>query len=426
MNYYENPKKNDFISLTSRPTIQAKDLQQIITNIYSEIELRGDLAIKDFTKKYDGFSLESFIVGKSIIDEAYAQIDITLKNAILKAYNNIEVFHKAQAAENLKVEIEDGIELSQKSVGIERVGIYIPGGTAPLLSTILMLAIPARIAGCKQIVLCSPPTFDGGIHPSILATAKICGIKEIYSIGGAQAIAALSVGTETIPKVMKVFGPGNQYVTAAKEYALNYGVAMDLPAGPSELLVFADKTAIPAFVAADLLSQAEHGIDSQVILVCVEKAIAKQVEKELQNQVQDLPRKEIAKACLINSRSILFKTIDDAFEFINEYAPEHLIIASENAEEYVDKIVNAGSVFLGNYCPESAGDYASGTNHTLPTSGWAKSFSGVNLDAFTKKITFQSISKKGLKSLAKTITSIAREEQLEAHARAIDIRFKTE
>lgn len=424
MNLLLNPNPTEFMKLAKRPSLEHVNLQRIVTDIYSEIEDKGDQAVKEFTKKYDQVELQNLRVDLDLLNEAYAQMDEKLKTAVSSASKNIHSFHSSQLTEINNLEVQKDIVLSQKNVGIQRIGIYIPGGTAPLLSTILMLAIPATIAGCQEIVLCSPPSYNGTIHPSILATAKMCGINEVYACGGAQAIAAMALGTESIKKVMKVFGPGNQYVTAAKEYALRYGVAMDLPAGPSELLVFADKTAVPAFVAADLLSQAEHGADSQVVLLSNSMDIISKVYEELANQIQSLPRRDIAEAALKNSKSIYFESTNLAFEFVNEYAPEHLIIACEEPQQYVEYIKNAGSVFLGNYCPESAGDYASGTNHTLPTNGWAKSFSGVNIDAFTKKISFQAINKEGLESLALTVTTMAREEQLEAHARAIDIRLK--
>ena len=424
MNLLINPDPAEFYELTKRPSIESENLQNIIADVYANIEKNGDQAVKEFTKKYDGVELENLRVNEDELTEAYTQMDEKLKTAISIASKNIHSFHAAQLADVKNLEVQEGIVLSQRNVGIQRVGIYIPGGTAPLLSTILMLAIPAKIAHCKENVLCSPPTYNGGIHPSILATAKMCGITEVYSVGGAQAIAAMAIGTESIKKVMKVFGPGDQYVTSAKEYALRYGVAMDLPAGPSELLVFADKSAVSAFIASDLLSQAEHGGDSQVVLVSTSNEIISEVYEELANQIQTLPRKKIAESALLNSKAVFFDSIENAFQFVNEYAPEHLIIASESPTKYVELIENAGSVFLGNFCPESAGDYASGTNHTLPTNGWAKSYSGVNIDAFTKKISFQSINKEGLKLLAPSVTTIAREEQLEAHARAIDIRLK--
>ncbi len=425
MKEFINPSREMYDQLVRRPTISAREMRNTISTVFKEIELKGDEAVKSFTSAYDSVDLEKIQVGKEVLERAYAQMDKSLIQAIRTAKENIYSFHEAQYPTDINIEINKGIQLLQRSVPIERIGIYIPGGTAPLLSTILMLAIPARIAGCKEIVLCSPPTYKGSIHPSILATAHICGIQEVYAVGGAQAIAAMAIGTETIRKVMKVFGPGNQFVTAAKEYAIDYGVAMDLPAGPSELLVFADETSVPAFIAADLLSQAEHGVDSQVVLITTSNDIAIQVKNEVYDQVERLPRKSIATEALKNSFSVVIDSPEEAFYFINQYAPEHLIIASEQPSSYIDKIQNAGSVFLGNYCPESAGDYASGTNHTLPTSGWAKAYNGVNIDSYMKKITFQHINKEGLELIGNAITLMAREEQLEAHARAVDIRLNT-
>jgi histidinol dehydrogenase len=417
------PKMSNYKTLTTRPKKDSQELGAVVKDIFDQVEKYGDKALIGFTERFDNCRLDALLVSNEEIDRASSSVSEELQEAIMRAKMNIETFHLTQLTDPILVQIADGIECMQKSVAIERVGIYIPGGTAPLFSTVLMLAVPAILAGCKEIVLCSPPNSNGNIHPAILWTAQLCGVTSIYKVGGAQAIAAMSIGTESIPKVAKVFGPGNQYVTAAKAYAQNYGVAMDMPAGPSELLVYADNTCVPEFVAADLLSQAEHGTDSQVILVATNSGIITEVNKELANQIKVLPRKDIAKDALSNSKAIVILNQRDAFDYINDYAPEHLIIASVNASDYVAKIINAGSVFLGNYCPESAGDYASGTNHTLPTDGWAKSYNGVNVDSFSRKITFQSISKKGIQGLGDTVITMAENESLQAHANAVKVRL---
>ena len=348
-----------------------------------------------------------------------------LKQAIEQAKNNIEVFHTSQKEEPKIIETTKGVQCWRKSVGIEKVGLYIPGGTAPLFSTILMLAVPAKVAGCKEIVLCTPPNKEGKVNPVILYTANLVGVTKIFKVGGAQAIGAMTFGTETIPQVYKIFGPGNQFVTKAKELVQEYGVAIDMPAGPSEVLVIADETSNPSFVAADLLSQAEHGTDSQVILVSNNKGIIGEIENELEKQVNELPRKDIAQKALKNSRTVYFDSIEEGIDFSNEYAPEHLIIASEKADDFIEKITNAGSVFLGNYSCESAGDYASGTNHTLPTYGYAKNYSGVSLDSFVKKITFQKLSKEGIQNIGNTIELMAEAEGLQAHKNAVTLRLKS-
>ena len=417
------PKSSEFRNLTVRPKKDVSQVEALIKEIYEQVAEFGDIALIEFTERFDNCRVENLCVSDEEIGNACALISEELKEAIKIAKINIEKFHKAQICNPISIQISEGIECMQKSIAIERVGIYIPGGTAPLFSTVLMLAVPAILAGCQEIILCSPPNIEGNIHPAILWTAQLCGISKIYKVGGAQAIVAMSIGTSTVPKVNKVFGPGNQYVTAAKVYAQKYGVAMDLPAGPSELLVYADDTCIPKFVAADLLSQAEHGTDSQVILVASNAVIVDKVKKELSNQIVDLPRRDIAKDALKNSKAIVILNKNGAFDFINEYAPEHLIIASEIASEYIELIINAGSVFLGNYCPESAGDYASGTNHTLPTDGWSKSYNGVNVDSFSRKVTFQSITKKGIQELGDTIITMAENEQLQAHANAVKVRL---
>ncbi len=418
-----HPSADQYPSLCKRPEIDHVLLSTGIQTVFNEIQRNGDSALLKYTEKFDGVKLTSSVYNNKYIDPDSIPISDDLKQSISTAYNNINTFHIAQKSSSLKVETMPGIVCSQQTLPISRVGIYIPGGSAPLFSTVLMLAIPATLAGCEQIVLCTPPNKSGDIHPAILYAALISGIKEIRLVGGAQAIAALTFGTSEIPAVHKIFGPGNQYVTAAKQLAQNYGVAIDMPAGPSEVLIFADESATPAFVAADLLAQAEHGDDSQVILVTENEKMVALTFIEIEKQLEMLPRKNIAKQALSHSKAIVVENHIKAFEFINTYAPEHLIIASDESEKYIPHIRNAGSVFLGNYCPESAGDYASGTNHTLPTNGWARSYSGVNLDAFCKKITFQTISEDGLKGLAKTIITMAEAEELQAHANAVKVRL---
>lgn len=423
MKHYNNPESALFMELSKRPTLDSSSLIGTIQQIFSKVAQKGDQALLDMTEKYDNTTLNSVSVSLEEARKAWQTLNRPLQKSIQNAAKNIRSFHSAQVQSPIDIDIDEGISLGQKSVPIKRVGIYIPAGTAPLISTTMMLAIPASVAGCQEIVLCSPPTTNGNIHPAILATASFCGVTEIFAVGGAQAIAGLSIGTESIKPVQKIFGPGNQYVTAAKTMAQNYGVSMDLPAGPSELLVYADQTSVPSFVAADLLSQAEHGVDSQVVLVSNRLETIKEIEQELELQLQTLPRRDIAKKALENSLSICLEDQNSIINFINHYGPEHLILSGTDFQNIFEKIESAGSIFLGNYCPESAGDYASGTNHTLPTNGWAHSYSGVNLDAFTKKISYQSISESGLHKLASTVTTLARAEQLEAHARAIEVRF---
>jgi histidinol dehydrogenase len=415
---------DDLINITHRPMIDAADLQKVIADIYQGIITSGDAHLIELTKKFDKTDILSVKVDETSIDQAYETLDSELKVAIIKAQENIIKFHTAQLPNVVEVETMSGVYCYQKAKAIERIGIYIPGGTAPLFSTILMLAIPAKIAGVKEIVLCSPPTFKGGIHPTILATAKICGIDQVFQVGGAQAIAAMAVGTDAIPKVSKIFGPGNQYVTAAKENAQKYGVAIDMPAGPSEVLVYADDTCVPAYVAADLLSQAEHGIDSQVVAVVTNQVIADAINEAVIDQLEVLPRKDIAIKALQNSHIIIEPDRSKAFKYINAYGPEHFIIASDHAEDLSELTINAGSVFLGNLCPEAVGDYASGTNHTLPTYGWAKSYSGVNIDTFMRKITFQKLTKEGMSNLGPIVVKMAEAEQLQGHANAVKIRLK--
>lgn len=424
MQTYINPQLSDWLALASRPTQKSEDLQAVVLEVFNEIQLKKDKALFDFTEKFDQIKLPSLQVSPEEIEEAKSLISDDLKQAIELAASNIEKFHSAQKEEINIIESTKGVKCWRESRGIENVGIYIPGGTAPLFSTTLMLGIPAKLAGCKNIILCSPPDKKGKIHPAILYTANLIGIEKIYKVGGIQAIGALTFGTETIKKVDKIFGPGNQYVTAAKQAAQNFGVAIDMPAGPSEVLVIADETSIPKYVAADLLSQAEHGADSQVILLTDNANILNKTLRELEIQLQILPRKKLAAESLKNSKGIVLKTIDECVAFSNFYAPEHLIFACENAENYTSQIMNAGSVFLGNYSCESAGDYASGTNHTLPTNAYAKNYSGVSLDSFVKKITFQKLSSEGIKNIGPAIELMAEAEELFAHKNAVTLRLK--
>jgi len=415
------PERSVWNELCKRPTFDLSELEDQVKGILSEVKDRGDDALLDMAKKYDGVTLSSIELD---LKDLNFSIDSELADAIGMAKENIEKFHRSQQEESNPLETMEGVKCWRKSVAIQHVGLYIPGGSAPLFSTLLMLAIPAQIAGCSNIVVCTPPTKDGTVNEVIGWTCKMLGIDKIYLVGGAQAVAAMTFGTESIQKVDKIFGPGNQYVTAAKQLAQNFGVAIDMPAGPSEVLVIADDSANPAFVAADLLSQAEHGADSQVVLVSDSDQLINQVTAEVSNQVAQLPRKEIAEKALENSRSILVADLDEAVEFSNTYAPEHLIIATANSEELGEKITIAGSVFLGNWSCESAGDYASGTNHTLPTNGYARNYSGVSLDSFVKKITFQRLSETGLKNLGPAIEKMAEAEQLQAHKNAVTLRLK--
>ena len=423
MKLINNPSRSDWGKALARPVQKSKDIEKIVKPIMRKVKRAGDKALKKFALEYDHVEIKELLVTREEIMEAKSLVEPSLQAAIIQAKENIEKFHQAQASPDLIMEVMPGVTCSRRSVPIQRVGLYIPGGTAPLFSTVLMLGVPANIAGCEEIVLCTPPNKQGKIHPAILFTADLIGIDKIVKVGGAQAIAALTFGTESVPQVDKIFGPGNQYVTAAKQLAVKNGVAIDMPAGPSEVLVYADHTAVPAFVAADLLSQAEHGIDSQVVLVCSSEKIAQKVLKEVDAQVEALPRKDIAKRALENSVAVIMPKQEKALELINDYAPEHLIICVENEEEVVAQIVNAGSVFIGNYTPESAGDYASGTNHTLPTYGYAKSYSGVSLDSFVKKITYQKITAEGISLLGPTIEIMAANEQLEAHKNAVTLRL---
>ncbi len=420
-----NPKMQDWSELLKRPTQTFNDIEGVVKQVFNDIEENGDEAIKKYTEKFDKVIVENSLVSDLELKEAINQVSDDLKEAIILAKNNIEKFHKSQIVKSEKIETSDGVICWQEKRAIQKVGLYIPGGTAPLFSTILMLAIPAELAGCKKVILCTPPNKEGKIHPAILYAADLCGIKEIYKIGGIQAIAAMTFGTKTVPKVYKIFGPGNQFVTVSKQIAQQYGVAIDMPAGPSELLVVVDNFANADFVASDLLSQAEHGTDSQVILVSTSKEMMEQVEKEVAIQIDLLPRKEIAKVAISYSKMIYCETDQLAIDLINEYAPEHFIICTKNEDFYMGNIQNAGSVFIGEFTPESAGDYASGTNHTLPTNGYARNYSGVNLDSFIRSVSFQKISKKGILNIGKAIEVMAEAEGLQAHKNAVSIRLKS-
>ena len=418
------PKKETWSEILKRPTQTVKEIETTVNQVFEDVQNNGDTAIKKYTKKFDKVAVTSLQVTQEEISIAVEAVSSELKEAIQQAAANIEKFHRAQKTEKVYQETTPGVVCWQEKRPIEKVGLYIPGGTAPLLSTVLMLAIPAKIAGCQEIILCSPPNLEGKIANEILYTANLCGVTNIFKVGGIQAISGLTFGTETIPKVYKIFGPGNQFVTVAKQLATKYGVAIDMPAGPSELLVMADDSANASFVASDLLSQAEHGADSQVILVSTSEKLIEDVSKEVEKQLKELPRIEIATKAIQNSKSILVKDFKEALALINEYAPEHFIVCTKNNDFFIDGILNAGSVFIGNYTPESAGDYASGTNHTLPTNGYSKSYSGVNLDSFTKSITFQEISKKGIQNIGKSIELMALAEGLQAHKNAVSIRIK--
>ncbi len=418
-----NPSPEKWQKHLARPAMESAKIKEIVKPIFEKVARNGDKALRKFAKEFDHVKLDSLLASQEEIQAAAAQLSPELIEAIALAKSNIEKFHAAQATPELLVEVMPGVTCSRKSVPIQRVGLYIPGGTAPLFSTVLMLGVPAALAGCTEVVLCTPPNREGNIHPAILYTAQLVGISKIVQVGGAQAIAALTFGTESVPQVDKIFGPGNQYVTAAKQMATKYGVAIDMPAGPSEVLVYADETAIPAFVAADLLSQAEHGVDSQVVLVSPSEDFAKKVVAEISLQLKSLSRKDIAAKALKNSCVVILEDTDSAIALINDYAPEHLILALANEEAILDKIYNAGSVFIGNFSPEAAGDYASGTNHTLPTSGYARNYSGVSLDSFVKKITYQKITAKGLQALGPAVEVMAENEQLDAHKNAVTLRL---
>jgi histidinol dehydrogenase len=430
MKVYTYPDRKDWKEILLRPVFDSSLLEKKVQKILDKVKKGGDKAVKKFTKEFDGVKLNKLLVTEKEIAEAVSLVSDELKEAIQLAKNNIERFHTPQLHKEEVIETLPGVVCRRKSVAIEKVGLYIPGGSAPLFSTILMLGIPAKIAGCKEVILCTPPTplstgraIGGEVNPAILYTAQLVGITKIFKAGGVQAIAAMAYGTETIPQVYKIFGPGNQYVTCAKQLIQKNGIAIDMPAGPSEVCVVADETAVPAFVAADLLSQAEHGADSQVVLIVIDKLIAEMVIEEIAKQVEQLPRKEIAKKALKNSVAIIVKDMAEAIDMVNEYAPEHLVISCADDEAIAEKIINAGSVFSGNYSPESAGDYASGTNHTLPTNGYAKAYSGVSVDSFVKKITYQKLTKEGLKNIGRSVELMAEAEGLQAHANAVRIRL---
>jgi histidinol dehydrogenase len=419
-----NPNKDSWSEILKRPTKEFAEVEGTVSTIFDEIQKEGNRAVNKYTKVFDKAEIDNILVSKSEIEEASELVDNKLKEAIKTAKANIEKFHKSQVVNANPVETTNGVICWQETRAIEKVGLYIPGGSAPLFSSVLMLAIPAKIAGCEEIILCTPPNAEGKIHPAILFSAELVGITKIVKAGGIQAIGALTFGTESISKVDKIFGPGNQYVTTAKQVATKYGVSIDMPAGPSEMLVMADSTAKANFVASDLLSQAEHGGDSQVIFVTTDKDLITEVEKEVEKQISVLPRRDIAQQAIDNSKLIYVEDVETAIALSNEYAPEHLIIATKDFEKVAMKVMNAGSVFLGNYTPESAGDYASGTNHTLPTNGYTRSYSGVNLNAYCKTITFQKISKKGLENLGETIEIMAEAEGLQAHKNAVSLRLK--
>lgn len=423
MKRYINPIKEKWLTLTERPTIQTENLTEIVQEVFAAIKQEGDAAVNRYTEMFDGVDLANFKVTNQEVELAIKNVDVDLKKAIQQASANIKKFHEAQLNNFDKIETTKGVSCWQETRPIEKVGLYIPGGTAPLFSTVLMLAIPAKLAGCQELILCTPPNKEGEIASEIIFAAQLIGVTSIFKVGGIQAIGALTYGTESIPSVYKIFGPGNQYVTAAKQEAFNNGVAIDMPAGPSELLVVADESAKASFVASDLLSQAEHGSDSQVVCVVNNKALLLAIEEKLSAQLEELPRKIIAEKAIANSMIILMEDRQDTIDFVNSYAPEHLILAVKDEPFFTDRLINAGSVFIGNYTPESAGDYASGTNHTLPTNGFSKAFSGVNMDAFVKKITFQKITKEGINNIGNTIELMAEAEQLFAHKNAVTLRL---
>jgi histidinol dehydrogenase len=423
MKIYKNIRPEEYKNILKRPAMDTTSLFGTVRNILDDIKINGDSAVKKYAAQFDKSDLADFQVTEKEFETAENQLNSALKSAILTAKSNIERFHSRQVSEPEVIETMTGIQCWRKSIGIEKVGLYIPGGTAPLFSTVLMLGIPARIAGCKDVVLCTPCKADGAVHPAILFAAKSVGISKIFKIGGVQAIGAMAYGTESVPQVFKIFGPGNQYVTAAKQVINTEGVAIDMPAGPSEVMVIADATANPDYVAADLLSQAEHGIDSQVVLLAYDETIVENILKSIENQLLTLPRADISRKALENSIAIIVKNDDEAMAISNEYAPEHLILSTENADNLAAMVLNAGSVFIGHYSPESVGDYASGTNHTLPTNGYAKAYSGVSVDSFVKKITYQKLNTEGLKNIGNAVILMAEAEQLDAHARAVSIRL---
>ena len=424
MKQIKYPSREQWTDILKRPALNTESLFDTVRGIINRVRAEGDAAVIEYEATFDKAILTSLAVTEAELEEGVALVSEELKAAISLAKKNIETFHASQRFVGHKVETMEGVICWQKAVGIEKVGLYIPGGTAPLFSTVLMLAVPAKIAGCKEIVLCTPPDKNGKIHPAILFAAQMAGVSKIFKAGGVQAIAAMAYGTESVPKVYKIFGPGHQYVTAAKQLLSLRDVAIDMPAGPSEVEVLADDSANPVFVAADLLSQAEHGVDSQAVLITTSEKLQGDVMKEVERQLAELPRREIAEKSLANSKLILVKDMDEALELTNEYAPEHLIIETENYREIAERVINAGSVFLGSFSPESAGDYASGTNHTLPTNGYAKAYSGVSLDSFIRKITFQEIRPEGMKAIGPAIEIMAANEQLDAHKNAVSVRLR--
>jgi len=425
MNIIKYPARESWASIVERPHLDVTELNQTVANVLADVKTRGDEAVKGYELKFDHIDLDSLNVTEEEMKDAEAMVSKELLDAITLAHDNIKKFHESQRFQGKKVETQPGVVCWQKSVPIEKVGLYIPGGTAPLFSTVLMLATPAKIAGCKEIVLCTPPDRQGHVNPAILVAARVAGVSKIFKIGGVQAIGAMAYGTESVPKVYKIFGPGNQYVMAAKQQVSLHDVAIDMPAGPSEVCVIADQMASAEFVAADLLSQAEHGIDSQVILITTSNKLIDEVQQEVDRQLMQLPRLEIAQRSLENSRIILVRDMKEAIELSNVYAPEHLVIQTENYEEMAEQVVNAGSVFLGRYACESAGDYASGTNHTLPTHGYATTYSGVNLDSYCRKVTFQHLTAEGVQSIGRAVERMAEAEQLDAHKNAMTVRINS-
>ena len=423
MNIIRYPERAEWNNVLKRSALHTEDIRPAVQEIIGKVRTEGDRALYEYEEKFDKVKLASLIVTPEEFDEAGKALESGLKEAILRALENIRAFHTAQKFESKKVETVPGVTCWQKAVPIEKVGLYIPGGTAPLFSTVLMLATPAQIAGCKEIILCSPPNTEGKIHPAILFAAQAAGVKKVFKAGGVQAIAAMAYGTESVPKVYKIFGPGNQYVTVAKQEVSLRDVAIDMPAGPSEVAVLADETANPVFVASDLLSQAEHGVDSQAVLITTSETLLRETQAEVERQLAALPRKAITEKSLESSRLILVKDLNEALDMVNEYAPEHLIIETKDYQDIAERVINAGSVFLGPYAPESAGDYASGTNHTLPTNGYAKAYSGVSLDSFIRKITFQEITREGIRTLGPTIQVMAENEHLDAHKNAVTVRL---
>lgn len=421
---FKEPKQKDWPNLLARPEYDASPLQEKVREILLAVKQRGDAAVREYTLAFDKIAISNFKLSGSTLEAAEKVLTPSLKTAIQLAKVNIEVFHQAQIQKEERIETMPGVWCWRKAVGIEKVGIYIPGGSAPLFSTVLMLGIPAKLAGCKEIILCTPPNEKGAIDPAIMYAASLVGVTAVYTIGGVQAIGALAYGTKSVPKVHKIFGPGNQYVTAAKQMIQQEGVAIDMPAGPSEVCVYADETSIASFVAADLLSQAEHGADSQVLFIASTIELVEEVQKEIEMQLTLLPRKELAKKALANSKAVVLSNTEDAIAMINEYAPEHLILSINNAAQVAEKIINAGSIFIGNFSPESVGDYASGTNHTLPTNGFAKAYSGVSMDSFVKKITFQQLTERGIENIAPTVIEMATAEGLQAHSKAVELRME--